>query len=546
MLEELFCAHRAELTAYCRGLCRSDAAAQDMVQEVFLRAWQNIGTLQDLGPSQRRAWLYRTARNLFVDAMRRTAREAAALPELEPEPETPDPDFAEAEARRLLELLTPAEQELFRKRYLEGYTAAELGKMYGLPPATVRTRLAKARRYLSQLLMEEETMPNKLLIKANFCDLRNVKEETLAAYDVIEVRANVVVLNDRAKELIARYPVTLKCDLATDNPNIALRSVNGVAEVTPCDVPEADTALTVNGELKIASGSAEVLARYLQITVNGQVYCPRSLSGKLGNVAVNGQIITWPDGAVQLKNTAVLDSTFALRAKPALYWAARCVVMLDPALDVAALAKQGVRFDTPRAILAQSLATQAAPLFEDDTDLEIVPDGTAYLKDDAELTAALIRRKGNKLYVDGRLTLTAESAALLPQLEYCKVTGTALVPAAQEKAFSASCVQAEKVQTVRGRLLQGQGRVQVDYWMLEAPDGLCVKGCGMVALTPELEPELIAAKLMLLECGMVQCTAAQKGAVQLVAKDVGFISDDSGKPTEDTDTHMVRADRYVM
>ena len=33
MLEELFCAHRAELTAYCRGLCRSDAAAQDMVQE---------------------------------------------------------------------------------------------------------------------------------------------------------------------------------------------------------------------------------------------------------------------------------------------------------------------------------------------------------------------------------------------------------------------------------------------------------------------------------------------------------------------------------
>ena len=402
-------------------------------------------------------------------------------------------------------------------------------------------------------------MPNKLLIKANFCDLRNVKEETLAAYDVIEVRANVVVLNDRARELIARYPVTLKCDLATDKPNIALRSVNGVAEVTPGDVPEADTVLTVNGELKIASGSAEVLARYLQITVNGQVYCPRSLSGKLGNVAVNGQIITWPDGAVQLKNTAVLDSTFALRAKPALYWAARCVVMLDPALDVAALAKQGVRFDTPRAILAQSLATQAAPLFEDDTDLEIVPDGTVlryppsgitplplFTGDKAELTAALIRRKGNKLYVDGRLTLTAESAALLPQLEYCKVTGTALVPAAQEKAFSASCVQAEKVQTVRGRLLQGQGRVQVDYWMLEAPDGLCVKGCGMVALTPELEPELIAAKLMLLECGMVQCTAAQKGAVQLVAKDVGFISDDSGKPTEDTDTHMVRADRYVM
>ena len=279
------------------------------------------------------------------------------------------------------------------------------------------------------------------------------------------MRANVVVLNDRARELIARYPVTLKCDLATDNPNIALRRCERRGGGHPGDVPEADTVLTVNGELKIASGSAEVLARYLQITVNGQVYCPRSLSGKLGNVAVNGQVITWPDGAVQLKSTAVLDSTFALQwpnrpctGRPAAlcWWIPRWTLQLLADPGACGSIRPGQFY------LAQSLATQAAPLFEDDTDLEIVPDGTAYLKDDAELTAALIRRKGNKLYVDGRLTLTAESAALLPQLEYCKVTGTALVPAAQEKAFSASCVQAEKVQTVRGRLLQGQGRVQVD------------------------------------------------------------------------------------
>ena len=155
MLEELFCAHRAELTAYCRGLCRSDAAAQDMVQEAFLRAWQNIGTLQDLGPSQRRAWLYRTARNLFVDAMRRTAREDAALPELKPEPETPDPDLPKRKPVACWNCCPRRSRSYSAGAYLEGYTAAELGKMYGLPPATVRTRLAKARRYLSQLLMEE-------------------------------------------------------------------------------------------------------------------------------------------------------------------------------------------------------------------------------------------------------------------------------------------------------------------------------------------------------------------------------------------------------
>ena len=70
---------------------------------------------------------------------------------------------AEAEARRLLELLTPAEQELFRKRYLEGYTAAELGKMYGLPPATVRTRLAKREGVPPYVIFSNATLTDMAL-----------------------------------------------------------------------------------------------------------------------------------------------------------------------------------------------------------------------------------------------------------------------------------------------------------------------------------------------------------------------------------------------
>ena len=154
-------------------------------------------------------------------------------------------------------------------------------------------------------------MPNKLLIKANFCDLRNVKEETLAAYDVIEVRANVVVLNDRAKELIARYPVTLKCDLATDNPNIALRSVNGVAEVTPCDVPEADTVLTVNGELKIASGSAEVTGAVSADYGKRAGILPAQPERKAGQCGSERADHHLAGRCSATENTAVLDSTFA-------------------------------------------------------------------------------------------------------------------------------------------------------------------------------------------------------------------------------------------
>lgn len=139
MLEDLFCAV-PELTAYCRGLCRSDAAAQDMVQEVFLRAWRILVHCRTLAPASagpgctaRRATDWR-----MPCAVPRGSRRPARL---EPEPETPDPDFAE-ENPPPVGIADPAEQTN-RKRYLEGYAAAELGKMYGLPPHTVRTRLAK-------------------------------------------------------------------------------------------------------------------------------------------------------------------------------------------------------------------------------------------------------------------------------------------------------------------------------------------------------------------------------------------------------------------
>ena len=82
MWEALYKAHYPELLRYCAAACHDPALAEDLTQEVFLKALQNVDTFEGLGPSQRRAWLYRTARNLFVDAMRRTAREAAALPEV--------------------------------------------------------------------------------------------------------------------------------------------------------------------------------------------------------------------------------------------------------------------------------------------------------------------------------------------------------------------------------------------------------------------------------------------------------------------------------
>ena len=59
MWEELYKQHYQELLRKAVCICRNSAQAEDAVQETFLRALQNVSVVEDLGPSQRRAWLFR-------------------------------------------------------------------------------------------------------------------------------------------------------------------------------------------------------------------------------------------------------------------------------------------------------------------------------------------------------------------------------------------------------------------------------------------------------------------------------------------------------
>ena len=69
-----------EIEGFQTQVISDGGAAEDLVQETFLRALTHLGDLQDLSREQRRAWLYKTARRLYIDHIRRAAREAAADP----------------------------------------------------------------------------------------------------------------------------------------------------------------------------------------------------------------------------------------------------------------------------------------------------------------------------------------------------------------------------------------------------------------------------------------------------------------------------------
>ena len=67
------------LEHFCFNLCRDEARAEDLTQEVFLRALQNRSLINSFTERQCKAWLFTTARNLYCDQLRRTAKEEQLL-----------------------------------------------------------------------------------------------------------------------------------------------------------------------------------------------------------------------------------------------------------------------------------------------------------------------------------------------------------------------------------------------------------------------------------------------------------------------------------
>lgn len=147
-----------------------DCETEDLLQETLIQAWKDLPRLRD--PDRVRPWLLQVARNrcrdFFKGAQRRELPTAGAELELHVN-RLGRALFQQGEAvvqvREGLEHISPADRELIRSFYLEGWTIAEIAARGRLPEGTIKRRLFHARHHLREALAGKQERREKMSVR---------------------------------------------------------------------------------------------------------------------------------------------------------------------------------------------------------------------------------------------------------------------------------------------------------------------------------------------------------------------------------------------
>jgi len=152
--EVLYRTHATAVFALCRRMVGDDGQALELVQDVFVRAWERLTTFR--GHSSLSTWLHRLGANVVLEHLRSSKRDALRLIEGDDATFGARSPAGQMDARidldaALLQLPGGA-RTVFILYDIEGYSHDEIAQMIGIAAGTARAQLWRARRALMRLL----------------------------------------------------------------------------------------------------------------------------------------------------------------------------------------------------------------------------------------------------------------------------------------------------------------------------------------------------------------------------------------------------------
>lgn len=142
-LAELYDRFSAVSMAVASKVLGDPAEAEDVLQQVYVKIWEDAGRF-DPARGSAAAWILTSVRNASIDRVRRREafrRAAMAAPPRDPDPPSPDLDEERARARRAIEALPPDQRQAIELAYFEGLSQTEIAARLGQPLGTVKTRM---------------------------------------------------------------------------------------------------------------------------------------------------------------------------------------------------------------------------------------------------------------------------------------------------------------------------------------------------------------------------------------------------------------------
>lgn len=150
-VESLWANFASQLRGFIRSRVRDHAAAEDILQEAFLKIHRHLPTLRS--DQKVEAWIWRIVRNAIADHFRRD-RPSDRLPddvELPVEPAADPPDLACC-LRKFIDQLAPAHREALLLTEWDGLAQTDLAKRLGLSASGAKSRVQRGRTELKELL----------------------------------------------------------------------------------------------------------------------------------------------------------------------------------------------------------------------------------------------------------------------------------------------------------------------------------------------------------------------------------------------------------
>jgi RNA polymerase sigma-70 factor (ECF subfamily) len=153
--ERLYRENVDRIYALCLRMCGDSGRAQELAQDVFVRAWEKLGSFE--GKSAFSTWLHRLAVNVVLGSRRAEAIRIGRVfgtDDLEAY-ETPtrpaDPGHA-MDLERAIAALPSGARAVFVLHDVEGYKHEEIAELHGIAVGTCKAQLHRARRLLREAL----------------------------------------------------------------------------------------------------------------------------------------------------------------------------------------------------------------------------------------------------------------------------------------------------------------------------------------------------------------------------------------------------------